>query len=178
MVLARTEGAPARIKGVSLFLVPKLRPEGNGLVPNDVRSAGLIHKIGWLVGEPNQGISYMFQMMNAARIVVGADAVATAELARRGASGDVEGMLGHSADYLDLFSTFVVSWQWLLQAAAAHEGLATGRGSRDFYEGVLSAALYPRARSRSRLRGGASPRRHDAPAARTAVRWRRARPSR
>jgi len=47
MVLARIEGAPAGIKGVSLFLVPKLRPEGKDLVPNDVRSAGLIHKIGW-----------------------------------------------------------------------------------------------------------------------------------
>lgn len=356
MVLARIEGAPAGIKGVSLFLVPKLRPEGNGLVPNDVRSAGLIHKIGWrglpsvvlsfgeagdcrgwLVGEPNQGISYMFQMMNEARISVGADAVATAsvayhesvayakerlqgrpltskdprqpqvpiiehadvrrmllkqkaivegglglilsvaklcdvtehapspeerdrarllldlltpvaksfpaekgfesnalavqvhggygysseylpeawlrdqklnlihegttgiqgldllgrkvlarsgaglatlltevsatcrraekagvpevwtvalrdaakrigkltsELVRRGAAGDVEGMLRHSADYLDLFSTFVVSWQWLSQAAAARKGLAAGRGSREFYEGVFSAARY------------------------------------
>ena len=66
----------------------------------------------------------------------------TAELARRGASGDVEGMLGHSADFLDLFSTFVVSWQWLEQAAAAREGLAAGRGPHGFYEGVLTAAHY------------------------------------
>ena len=356
MVLARIEGAPAGIKGVSLFLVPKLRPGKDGLVPNDVRSTGLIHKIGWralpsvvlsfgeagdcrgwLVGEPNQGISYMFQMMNEARISVGADAVATAsvayhesvayakerlqgrpvtskdprqppvpimehadvrrmllrqkaiveggiglilfvaklsdaaehassaderdrarllldlltpvaksfpaekgfesnalaiqvhggygysteylpeawlrdqklnsihegttgiqaldllgrkvparggaalavlmedvsatclragkvgvpeawshavreaaktigalssDLARRGASGDVEGMLGHSADYLDLFSTFVVSWLWLLQAAVAREALADGRGPSAFYEGLLAAARY------------------------------------
>jgi len=356
MVLARIEGAPAGIKGVSLFLVPKLRPEGEGLVPNDVRAAGLIHKIGWrglpsvvlsfgeagdchgwLVGEPHQGIAYMFQMMNEARIVVGADAVATAsvayqeslayakgrlqgrpsgskdprqpqvpiiehadvrrmllrqkaivegglalvlrvarfcdvagtspsveerrraqllldlltpvaksfpaekgfesnalavqvhggygysseylpeawlrdqklnsihegttgiqgldllgrkvlaeggaslrvlleeigfacdraekaslppewpaalrsagkaiavltgELAARAKGGDVEGMLRHSADYLELFSTLVVSWLWLEQAAVARESVAAGGGPADFHEGILAAAGY------------------------------------
>ncbi len=100
MALARIDGAPAGIKGVSLFLVPKLRPAGAGLEPNDVRISGLIHKIGWrglpsvalslgeagdcrgwLVGEPNRGISYMFQMMNEARLLVGANAVATASVA-------------------------------------------------------------------------------------------------
>jgi len=100
LVLARIDGAPAGIKGVSLFAVPKKRPEGNALVPNDVHVTGLIHKIGWrglpslaigfgdegdcrgwLVGEPHRGIAYMFQMMNEARLMVGLNAVATAAVA-------------------------------------------------------------------------------------------------
>ncbi|HEX6838646.1 MAG TPA: acyl-CoA dehydrogenase family protein, partial [Polyangia bacterium] len=92
MTLARIDGAPAGIKGVSLFAVPsrRLGDDGVTLVDNDVRSAGMVHKIGWrglpsmilnygeagdcrgwLVGEPNRGIQYMFQMMNEARIMVG-----------------------------------------------------------------------------------------------------------
>ena len=100
LVLARIDGAPAGIKGVSLFVVPKLRVMDSGLVPNDVRISGLVHKIGWrclpavllslgeagdcrgwLVGEPHQGISYMFQMMNEARISIGADGVGSASAA-------------------------------------------------------------------------------------------------
>ena len=100
LVLARMEGAPPGIKGVSLFCVPKLRSEGEALVPNDVAVTGVIHKIGWkgvpslalsfgdhgdchgfLVGEPHRGIPYMFQMMNEARIMVGLNAVATASVA-------------------------------------------------------------------------------------------------
>jgi butyryl-CoA dehydrogenase len=356
MVLARIDGAPPGIRGVSLFLVPKLRPEAGALVPNDVRTTGMIHKIGWrvlpsvvltfgeggdcrgwLVGEPHQGVASMFQMMNEARISVGADAVATAsvayleslayartrpqgrpassrdphrpqvpivehadvrrmllrqkaivegalslvlEVARwadvahhgadaearsraqlvldlltpvaksfpaergfestalavqvlggygysseylpeallrdqklnsihegttgiqaldllgrkavagggaalaalgcevaavcvraekagvpaawvsavratgdgiaslvrtlgaRGASGDVDGMLAHASDFLDLFSAWAVAWQWLKQAAVAKEALAAGRGPRPFYEGKLAAAQY------------------------------------
>jgi len=101
MVLARVDGAPAGTKGVSLFLVPKLRPAAGGsFEPNDVRVPGLIHKIGWkglpsvilalgeagdchgwLVGEPGRGLAHMFQMMNEARIMVGANGVATASVA-------------------------------------------------------------------------------------------------
>jgi len=356
LVLARIDGAPAGIKGVSLFVVPKRRVTDGGLAPNDVRISGLVHKIGWrclpavllslgeagdchgwLVGEPHQGIPYMFQMMNEARISIGADAVGSAsaayqeslayaaarpqgrpltskdprlpqvpilehadvrrmllrqkaivegglalvlqtalfsdrahhaateperkhaqllldlltpvaksfpaekgfesnalalqihggygytseflpeawlrdqklnsihegttgiqgldllgrkvmanggaalvalekevffacrraevagvdaswvaavreagaslnaltqELAARGRAGDPDGMLRHSADYLELFSTYAVAWQWLLQAAAAREGLAREGGSRDHYEGKLAAAQY------------------------------------
>jgi butyryl-CoA dehydrogenase len=99
LVLARIAGAPAGVKGISLFLVPARRPEGDHLVSNDVRVAGLIHKIGWrglpsialglgddgdcrgwLVGEPHRGFPYMFQMMNEARIMVGAHGVATASV--------------------------------------------------------------------------------------------------
>ncbi len=356
LVLARIDGAPAGIKGVSLFVVPKRRVAGAGLEPNDVKISGLVHKIGWrclpavllsfgeagdcrgwLVGEPHQGIPYMFQMMNEARISIGADGVASAsaayleslayaesrpqgrpaaskdprlpqvpilehadvrrmllrqkaivegglglvlqtalyadrarhaataeerahaqalldlltpvaksfpaergfeanalalqvhggygytseylpeawlrdqklnsihegttgiqgldllgrkvlanggaalvaleqqvsaacrraeaagvdaawvaavreagaslnaltrELGARGGAGDVEGLLRHSADYLELFSTYAVAWQWLLQAAGAKEGLAREAGPCDFFEGKLAAAQY------------------------------------
>jgi butyryl-CoA dehydrogenase len=101
MTLARIDGAPAGIKGVSLFAVPRRRrgPDG-ALVDNDVSVAGAVHKIGWrglpslilnfgergdcigwLVGEEHKGIGYMFQMMNEARIMVGVNGVATASAA-------------------------------------------------------------------------------------------------
>ncbi|MDX2011163.1 MAG: acyl-CoA dehydrogenase [Myxococcaceae bacterium] len=100
LVLARIEGAPAGTKGISLFAVPRLRPEGGALVDNDVAVAGLIHKIGWrglpsvalslgergdcigwLVGAPHTGLKCMFQMMNEARIMVGVNGAATASVA-------------------------------------------------------------------------------------------------
>jgi butyryl-CoA dehydrogenase len=100
MTLARIDGAPDGIKGVSLFAIPNRRPEGGALVDNDVRVAGAVHKLGWrglpslilslgergdcrgwLVGEPHRGIHHMFQMMNEARIMVGLNGVATASVA-------------------------------------------------------------------------------------------------
>lgn len=100
MTLARIEGAPEGTKGVSLFAIPRLRPEGDTIVPNDVHTTQLIHKIGWkalpsvalnygerddcigwLIGEPGAGLSYMFQMMNEARLMVGANGIATASAA-------------------------------------------------------------------------------------------------
>lgn len=91
LMLARIEGAPAGVKGISLFVVPKFRMDGIGqLVDNDVASTGTFHKMGmkgwplanltmgdnqncygYLVGEENKGLSYMFQMMNTSRIGVG-----------------------------------------------------------------------------------------------------------
>lgn len=100
MTLARIEGAPPGVKGISLFLVPAKRPENGALVPNDAVAAGVIHKIGWrgipsialnfgekgdcrgfLVGEPHRGLSYMFQMMNEARVMVGLNGVSSASVA-------------------------------------------------------------------------------------------------
>ena len=101
LVLARIEGAPAGIKGVSLLCVPRLRPDGAWvgapLVDNDCHAAGVFHKMGWrglpsialqfgergdchgwLVGPANTGIAQMFQMMNEARLMVGMNAAATA----------------------------------------------------------------------------------------------------
>jgi len=87
LVLARIKGAPAGVKGISLFIVPKVLPDGTR---NDVRLAGLIHKMGYrgttstmlnfgeaggatgyLVGEAHRGLGYMFHMMNEARVGVG-----------------------------------------------------------------------------------------------------------
>ena len=101
LMLARIEGAPAGTKGISLFIVPQNRPDENGnLTFNDVKTAGVFHKMGyhgapiahlmmgeggdcraWLVGEPHKGLSYMFQMMNEARIGVGCNAVSIASAA-------------------------------------------------------------------------------------------------
>ncbi len=100
LTLARIAGAPAGIKGVSLFAIPKRREEGGALVDNDCTTAGVFHKLGWrglpsialnfgenddchgwLVGEPHRGIRYMFQMMNEARLMVGVSAIATASVA-------------------------------------------------------------------------------------------------
>lgn len=100
LVLARIQGAPAGTKGISLFVVPKLRPTENGLASNDVKTVGDFQKMGqrgyctthlmfgenedcrgWLVGEPHKGLSYMFRMMNGARIAVGRGAAAIASAA-------------------------------------------------------------------------------------------------
>ncbi|MGK0487716.1 MAG: butyryl-CoA dehydrogenase [Candidatus Endobugula sp.] len=88
LVLGRLEGAPSGIKGVSLFVVPKNKIAANGsLSYNQVIVAGEFEKLGQrgyctahlvfeesqghLVGEANKGLSYMFQMMNEARIATG-----------------------------------------------------------------------------------------------------------
>ncbi|MGB5360644.1 MAG: acyl-CoA dehydrogenase [Eudoraea sp.] len=96
LLLARIKGAPAGTKGISLFVVPKNRESTNGeLVSNDVTTFADFQKMGqkgyctthlffghnddckgWLVGEPNQGLKYMFMMMNGARIAVGRGAAA------------------------------------------------------------------------------------------------------
>lgn len=103
LVLARTEGAPPGVKGLSLFLVPKfLTPEDGGRVRNDVTVAGLNHKmgqrgtvnaalnfgegrhkpfgeagaVGYRIGAEGAGLTCMFTMMNEARIAVGTSAAA------------------------------------------------------------------------------------------------------
>lgn len=96
MVLAKLPDAPGGVKGISLFIVPKFLVNEDGSLGkrNDVLLAGLFHKMGWkgttstalnfgdngecvgyLVGKPHHGLSYMFQMMNEARIGVGMGAV-------------------------------------------------------------------------------------------------------
>jgi len=106
LVLARTPGAPEGVKGISLFVVPKFVVDANGHpgARNDVSCLSLEHKlgihasptavlalgekdgaIGWLVGEENRGLEYMFVMMNAARFSVGLEGVGLAERAYQGA---------------------------------------------------------------------------------------------
>ena len=95
LMLAKIKGAPLGAKGISLFVVPKKRLTVSGLEPNDVLTEGVYHKmgykgapiahlmvgtnddcLGYLVGEPHKGLTYMFQMMNEARIGVGMNAAA------------------------------------------------------------------------------------------------------
>ena len=98
LLLARIEGAPAGTKGISLFVVPKFRPDSDGnLHSNDVTTVADFQKMGqrgyctthlgfgdkddcegYLVGEANKGLHYMFLMMNGARIAVGRTASAIA----------------------------------------------------------------------------------------------------
>jgi butyryl-CoA dehydrogenase len=99
LVLARVKGAPKGVKGISLFIVPKFLLNDDGSVGehNDVALAGLFHKMGgraqtstalsfgekggaqgYLVGEENKGLLYMFHMMNEARVGVGTGAAALA----------------------------------------------------------------------------------------------------
>jgi alkylation response protein AidB-like acyl-CoA dehydrogenase len=102
MVLARTPGAPEGIKGISMFLVPKFIPDaaGDPGERNDLACIKLEEKLGihasptcvmqygdrggargWLIGRENEGIKYMFTMMNNARLAVGLQGVAEAERA-------------------------------------------------------------------------------------------------
>jgi alkylation response protein AidB-like acyl-CoA dehydrogenase len=105
LVLARVEGAPSGTKGLTLFIVPKIRAHDDGtlLEPNDVQVAGIEHKMGingsatcllnfgdagkcfgWPVGgdaKLNQGMPQMFRLMNSARIAVGIQGISVASSA-------------------------------------------------------------------------------------------------
>ena len=102
LVLARVAGAPEGVKGISLFVVPKFMVNADGSLGarNDVHCVSIEHKlgikaspttvlqygdnggaVGFLVGEENRGLEYMFIMMNAARYAVGVEGVAIAERA-------------------------------------------------------------------------------------------------
>jgi len=103
LVLARLPDAPLGTKGISMFIVPKVLVNDDGSLGerNDVHCAGIEHKmginanptctlnygengvgaIGYLVGEPNRGLEYMFVMMNAARFSVGVQGLAIADRA-------------------------------------------------------------------------------------------------
>jgi 3-(methylthio)propanoyl-CoA dehydrogenase len=122
LVLARVVGAPEGVKGISLFICPKVLPDGTR---NDVHCVSIEHKLGIkasptavlqygdhggavaeLVGQENRGLEYMFIMMNAARYGVGVQGIALAERAYQKAvqyardrvqSRPVDGSLGHAA---------------------------------------------------------------------------------
>lgn len=106
LLLARIEGAPAGVKGISLFIVPKVRvnPDGSLGAPNDVICTAVEEKlglhasptaqlsfgtknecIGYLCGAENQGLACMFHMMNAARINTGVSGMAMASTAYQNA---------------------------------------------------------------------------------------------
>ena len=104
LVLARTEGAPQGIKGISTFIIPKfLKDEsGNYTIRNDLKCISIEHKmgikasptavmaygenegaVGYMLGEEGRGIEYMFIMMNRARFDVGLQGMAISEAARQ-----------------------------------------------------------------------------------------------
>ncbi|WP_435640355.1 acyl-CoA dehydrogenase [Micavibrio aeruginosavorus] len=106
LVLARTPDAPEGVKGISLFIVPKfiLDENGNPGARNDVKCVGIEHKLGihasptctmqygdaggatgYVVGVENEGLKYMFTMMNNARLCVGLQGVAVADRATQAA---------------------------------------------------------------------------------------------
>ncbi len=103
LVLARLPDAPQGTRGISLFLVPKILPDGSR---NDLRCVSIEHKLGihasptcvmaygdeggatgWLIGEENKGMAAMFTMMNNARLNVGLQGVSIAERAMQQAVG-------------------------------------------------------------------------------------------
>ena len=102
LVLARTPNAPEGVKGISLFVVPKFLVDANGSLKerNDVCCVGLEHKlgihasptctlsfgekggaVGYLIGDENHGLTYMFAMMNEARLAVGLQGISVSERA-------------------------------------------------------------------------------------------------
>lgn len=117
LVLARLPDAPAGVKGISLFLVPKFLPDGSGefTMPNSLSVGALEKKMGiraqptclmnyegatgWLVGEPNRGLAAMFTMMNAERLMVGVQGLGIAGGAYQQAAAYARDRLqGRSAD--------------------------------------------------------------------------------
>jgi alkylation response protein AidB-like acyl-CoA dehydrogenase len=103
LVLARLPDAPAGVKGISLFLVPKFLPDADGAPGprNGVAVTGIEHKMGlkasatcqmsfedatgWIVGEPNKGLAAMFTMMNTERVSVGIQGLGVGEIAYQSA---------------------------------------------------------------------------------------------
>ena len=103
LVLARLPGAPAGTKGISLFLVPKFLPDGDGnpgtrnaitcgaieekmgIHGNSTCQMNLDEATGWIIGQPNKGLNAMFVMMNAARLGVGMQSLGLTEVAYQNA---------------------------------------------------------------------------------------------
>lgn len=131
MVLARVKGDPAGTKGLSLFAVPRVLQDGDGNLTdfNNVEVTGLEHKMGingsatcsiafgasgpcqgWLIGEQGQGLPYMFQMMNEARIECGLQGASLANAAyqqalayakERKQGPDLEDLKGDSVEIIN-----------------------------------------------------------------------------
>jgi 3-(methylthio)propanoyl-CoA dehydrogenase len=142
LVLARLPDAPQGTRGISLFLVPKVLPDGSR---NDVRCVSIEHKLGihasptcvmaygdeggatgWLVGEENRGMAAMFTMMNNARLNVGLQGVSIAEratqqavaYARERVQGSREGRPARIIEFPDV-RRMLLRMKALTQAARA-----------------------------------------------------------
>ncbi|WP_425146208.1 acyl-CoA dehydrogenase [Deinococcus sp.] len=155
LVLARIKGAPAGVKGISLFIVPRYRVKADGSSgeSNNVVLAGLNHKMGYrgttntllnfgeggesigeLIGEPGRGLSYMFHMMNEARIGVGMGAVmlgyagylASLEYARQRLQGRHASNKNPESSMVPIIEHADVKRLLLRQKAFVEGGLALG----------------------------------------------------
>ncbi|WP_062611558.1 acyl-CoA dehydrogenase [Caballeronia calidae] len=183
LILARVPGAPEGVKGISMFLVPKVMVLADGSLGerNDIHATSLEHKLGikaspttvlqygdnggatgYLIGEENRGLEYMFQMMNSARFAVGVQGVAIAERAYQQAlsyarervqSRPVDGSSAESVPIIrhpdvrrmlmEMRARIEGCRAMVLVAAAAndlaerHSDVAFGQSKHDFYEFLL-----------------------------------------
>jgi 3-(methylsulfanyl)propanoyl-CoA dehydrogenase len=153
LVLARLPDAPQGTRGISLFLVPKILPDGSR---NDVRCVSIEHKLGihasptcvmaygdeggatgWLIGEENKGMAAMFTMMNNARLNVGLQGVSIAERATQQAvayalervQGSREGRPARIVEYPDV-RRMLLRMKALTQAARALTYYCAGQTDR------------------------------------------------
>ncbi len=177
LMLARIDGAPAGARGISLFVVPKLRLSADGaLSSNDIAVSQIFHKMGYrgapiaelsigdrddcrgyLVGEPHRGLGYMFQMMNEERIGVGLGAASIASAAYHSAldyckkrpQGRRLGDKDPSSPQVPIIEHADVKRMLLFQRAVV-EGSFSLLMQCSRYEDLIRAAL-PRDSSRSRL---------------------------
>ncbi|WP_129791097.1 acyl-CoA dehydrogenase [Sphingosinicella sp. CPCC 101087] len=165
LVLARLPDAPRGTKGISLFLVPRILPDGS---PNDLRCVSIEHKLGihaaptcvmsygdedrctgWLIGEENKGMAAMFTMMNNARLYVGLQGVSIAERAMQQAvayardrvQGSREGRPARIVEHPDV-RRMLLRMKALTQGARALAYYASGQIDR---AGVGDAAAQARA---------------------------------
>ncbi len=180
LVLARVEGAPEGVKGISLFVVPKVLVQADGSLGarNDVTCVSIEHKLGikasptavlqfgdaggatgYLVGQENRGLEYMFIMMNAARYAVGVQGIAIADRAYQKAvsyardrvqSRPVDGSMNQSAPIIHhpdvkrmlmTMRAYTEGCRALATAAAAafdaahhHTDAETRQANKAFYE--------------------------------------------
>jgi len=153
LVLARLPDAPRSTKGISLFLVPKMLPDGQA---NDLRCVSIEHKlgihaaptcvmsygdgdecVGWLIGEENKGMAAMFTMMNNARLYVGLQGVSIAEramqqaiaYARERVQGSREGRPARIVEHPDV-RRMLLRMKALTQAARALAYYTSGQIDR------------------------------------------------
>ena len=153
LVLARLPDAPGGTRGISLFLVPKILPDGSR---NDLRCVSIEHKlgihasptcvmsygddggaVGWLIGEENRGMAAMFTMMNNARLNVGLQGVSVAEratqqavaFARERVQGSREGRPARIIEHPDV-RRMLLRMKALTQAARALAYYTAGQTDR------------------------------------------------
>jgi len=153
LVLARLPDAPAGTRGISLFLVPKILPDGT---KNDLHCVSIEHKLGihasptcvmsygdnggatgWLIGEENKGMAAMFTMMNNARLNVGLQGVSIAEratqqaiaYARERVQGSREGRPARIIEFPDV-RRMLLRMKALTQAARALAYYCAGQTDR------------------------------------------------